>query len=155
MSKGFRFTIRTTLPSHYKKDAIWKHITNMSNVNAELMPYIYMTYPEEAAQSGLDQVPLRTTLFMSVILLFGLIPIDFHWLKFDSLKINEGFQENSTTMLQQYWKHHRYLTERNGSVEVTDELEFLPRLPLVGYLLLPVIRFIFEHRHAQLKKILK
>ena len=98
---GYRVRVSSKLSPHVTKNIAWNHITNMSKINSELMPYIYMTYPEEAAQgiSVPGAVPLGKTLFMSIIMLFGIIPIDFHWLKFDTLDFGIGFQENSTTML--------------------------------------------------------
>lgn len=137
------------------KVVLWDHITSMLNVNKELMPYLRMTYPSDRKmiKGSEKNIQFGETLFVSVLLLFGLIPIDLHWLRLDLIIEGNSFHENSTTLLNKYWKHKRILIERpDGIVQLTDELEFLPRIPLMGYFMLPFVKHIFQHRHSQLKK---
>eukprot|EP00981_Chlorochromonas_danica_P015702 scaffold14366_cov208-Ochromonas_danica.AAC.8 len=71
----------------------------------------------------------------------------------DRIIDGKAFYENSTTLLQKYWKHTRTLTDKpDGVVQLTDEVEFMPRIPFMGYILLPVVKHIFQHRHRQLQK---
>lgn len=150
--KAFSFEISSTLPC--RKDMLWEHIVKMPNINKELMPYMRMTYPAEmAGLTGGEAIPFGKTLFVSVILLFGIIPIDLHWLRLDNLIEGKAFYENSTTLLNRTWKHTRSLVDKgNGKTELTDELEFMPRIGFMGYIVLHIVKFIFRHRHQQLRR---
>ena len=147
----FSFSIESEL-GYVPKNLVWKHITQMKNVNAELSPFIHMTFPKDRTEiSDALIVPTNTVLFTSVLLLFRWIPIDLHFLCLDRVEEGTAFYENSYTLLNRYWKHTRILTERMGKVYVLDDVHFSPRLPLIGYFLLPVIRYIFKNRHHNLK----
>ena len=112
------------------------------------MPYIHLTYPKEKADLGEISV---SAFIVSFIFLFGFIPMGVHFLRLDSLEIGVSFCENSTTLLNKYWKHRRSLRQVSKEyTEVTDSVEFESRLPFIGYLLLPVIEFIFQHRHTKI-----
>ncbi|MCX6198431.1 MAG: hypothetical protein NTY88_04295 [Bacteroidetes bacterium] len=132
----------------------------MKNVNAELSPFAKMTYPKEmseignlpAGQAG-KEVPLQQVLFKSVILLFGFLPIDLHYLRLDKIDFGTAFYENSYSLQHHYWKHTRTISERNGKVFVKDELHFAPRISFLGYSLLPVYKVVFGNRHKNLSKL--
>ena len=77
-----------------------------------------------------------------------------HWLRLDSFEVGKSFCENSTTLLNEVWRHNRQLQpcdDEDGTVDITDTVEFQPRLPFIGHLLLPVVKFIFQNRHAKLR----
>ena len=148
-NKDFSFLIES--PVKGSREEIWKHITQMKNVNAELWPYAKMTYPADKAELGKREVPVNETLFTSVILLLGFIPVDLHYLKFDRLEPGYAFYENSTTLTHRYWKHTRSIIENGNSFFVRDELHFKPRLPLTGYAMLPLFKAIFKNRHRRLR----
>jgi hypothetical protein len=152
---GFSFQISSSLIVK-NQQSVWNHIVKMTSVNNELFPFIRMTYPKNMSEIlENDKVPYGETLFVSVLLLFNLFPIDLHWLRFDSIINGVSFHENSTTLLHKYWKHTRVLTTDNatGCVQVTDKLEFLPRIRILGYLLLPIIKFVFKNRHKKLRSV--
>ncbi len=136
------------------RQILWNHVVSMPNVNKELMPYIRMTYPaNRVTLNGVENVPYGQTLFVSILLLFGLIPIDLHWLRLDKIVNGRAFHENSTTLMHRYWKHTRTLVDKGEGVTViTDEVEFMPRIAMLGYILLPIVKYIFNHRHEQLRK---
>lgn len=146
-----------TVQSHIRSDrlALWQHVTQMQHVNDELLPFVRMTYPADRASLAGQAVLMNTVLFRSVILLFGFIPVDLHALAFDKIVDNKAFYENSITLTHKYWKHTRSLADTEGGTLVKDEVHFSPRLPLIGYLLLPVYRAIFRHRHRRLAKAFK
>lgn len=131
-------------------------MTSMEGVNYELQPYLFMTYP--TSHTDLTTIPrsyLGTTLFASILLLFMYIPVDLHWLRLVDVQEGEGFQEHSCSLLQQFWKHERYLVKGEEGCDTTqlvDEVEFCPRLNCLGYVLTPVVKAIFRHRHIQLQK---
>jgi ligand-binding SRPBCC domain-containing protein len=149
LNKDFSFTIQS--PVHGGRNQIWEHITQMKNVNAELMPFAAMTYPPDKAAIAGNHVPLNETLFTSVILLFGFLPVDLHHLAFDAILPGHSFQENSKTLMHRYWKHTRTINEQSNGCLVTDVVHYLPHLPLIGYALLPLYRVIFNHRHKKLR----
>eukprot|EP01038_Epipyxis_sp_PR26KG_P007947 gene7947-10783_t len=72
---------------------LWDHIVSMPNINKELMPYIRMTYPanRSSIKDSEEIIPFGQTLFVSVLLLFGLIPIDLHWLRLDRIIDRKAF----------------------------------------------------------------
>lgn len=148
---SFKVIFRSPLGAN--RTTVWKHMTRMEGVNSELMPLMYMTHPAEA--SDLAQMPpglLGETLFGSVLLLFGFLPMDVHFLQLDSVQHEVGFQENSSSLINKTWKHHRTIFEGpKGTVELEDEVSFTPRLWLLGWLLRPVVWLIFAHRHRRLR----
>jgi ligand-binding SRPBCC domain-containing protein len=148
--KDFTFSIESEINS--TKEILWQHITQMKNVNAELLPYMRMTYPADMSEIGEREVPLQKTLFKSAILLFGFIPIDLHSLRLDKIDIGTAFYENSFSIHMRYWKHTRTIYERNRKTFVRDEVHFTPRISLLGNLLLPFFKMIFRNRHKSLKK---
>jgi ligand-binding SRPBCC domain-containing protein len=146
----FTFSIESEINS--TKEIIWQHITQMKNVNVELMPFARMTYPKEMSEIGNREVPVQQVLFRSVILLLSFIPIDLHYLWFNRIDFGTAFYENSYSLQHCYWKHTRVISERNGYCFVKDELHFAPRISFLGNLLLPVYKRIFRNRHAKLTK---
>ena len=146
----FTFTIESEINS--TKEILWQHITQMKNVNAELMPYARMTYPKDMSEIAGREVPLHQTLFKSIILLFSFIPIDLHYLRLDKIDLGNAFYENSTTATHLYWKHTRTLIERGNKTLVRDEVHFLPRVAVMGNLFLPIIKIVFTNRHKNLAK---
>ncbi len=148
--KDYGFTIESKI--NCTQAALWKHVTQMKNVNYELMPYACMTYPKDRTEVASEDVPMNTVLMKSVVLLFGFIPIDLHSLKLDKIVYGEAFYENSTTLMHRYWKHTRTLTSDGEFTLVKDEVRFLPRLAFLGPALLPLMRTIFKNRHKKLKQ---
>lgn len=149
----FTYTVQSLIPA--ARTTLWQHVTQMRHVNDELMPFVRMTYPADRASLAGQAVPMNTVLFRSIILLFGILPIDLHALAFDKIEDDKAFYENSTTLTHKYRKHTRSLTDTTGGTIVKDEVHFSPRLPLIGHLFLPIYTAIFRHRHRQLLKAFK
>jgi ligand-binding SRPBCC domain-containing protein len=156
--RDFTFSIESEI--HSTKEILWQYVTQMKNVNAELMPFAKMTYPKEMSEIGNppdgragNDVPMHQVLFKSVILLFGFIPIDRHYLRLDRIDFGTAFYENSYSLQHHYWKHTRTISECNGKIFVKDELHFAPRISFLGYLFLSVYKIIFANRHKQLRKV--
>lgn len=148
--QDFTFTIQSEVNA--TKKILWPHITQMQNVNAELMPFAKMTYPAAMSEIGGREVPMGIVLFKSVILLFGFIPVDLHYLRLTKLDMGTAFYEDSYSLQHHYWKHTRTILEQNDKTFVHDELHFAPRIGFMGYVLLPVYKTIFANRHKQLQK---
>jgi len=124
---------------------------NFYGVNYELMPIVYMTAPAEWKEKLLHEAPLNKTLFNSIILLFGFIPIDIHCIKLKDI-LDNGFKETSNSLLMKHWNHNRKIENAEHGCIVTDEISFSTRLPFGERILKPVYLLVFKHRHERLKK---
>jgi ligand-binding SRPBCC domain-containing protein len=144
-----RFEITSTVP--VARERVWAQVSTMAGVNAELWP-IVMTYPREVAALNATQAVMGQPMFRSWVLLFGVLPIDRHELTLVSVDPPAGFHEDSRSWLQRRWIHIRTLEETPGGCRITDCVEFEPRLPGVGGLLLPVFRAVFANRHRYLRR---
>lgn len=133
-------------------EAVGEHICRMSGVNAELAPWIRMTCPDANLRLSSKDTPTGVLLFRSLILLLGVLPVDWHFLRLIEIDNRSGFVEESSSLAQRRWRHERRLADVAGRCRITDRVEFEPRLPLVGRLLLPVVRAVFNHRHRQLRR---
>lgn len=146
----FQFQIQSDLSE--SPDVVWNSVKTMKGVNREILPFLRMTYPKEAENLSLENAPLDRTLFRSWILLFGILPVDY-----DDIKIVEiyshGFLESSEMLSNKIWRHKRVVSKsQNGSL-VRDELEFVPRIPGIGFLFTPIYKLVFAYRHYRLRKI--
>jgi hypothetical protein len=129
---------------------VWESIVSMPDVNAELMPVVPMTYP--LGYEGLDRVPLvpGRRLFRSMLLLFGVLPVDVHAIALASLNPGRGFLESSSSLLHRRWIHERVLKPDSGGPSLSDRLYFECRVPGLGMSLTPVVRAVFRHPRAAL-----
>lgn len=145
---SYSFQITSHLAAPFEK--VWHQVNTLGGVNEELMPLLRMTAPNGKAHLSFAQAPLHRPIFASWLLLFGLLPFDLHQLQLDEVW-NGGFRENSTSLVHRAWRHERMIVTTDTGCSLTDALEFEPRLPLVGYVLLPIVRYVFQHRHRRLK----
>tara|TARA_R100001460_G_scaffold103387_1_gene148526 strand:- start:32 stop:490 length:459 start_codon:yes stop_codon:yes gene_type:complete len=126
-------------------------LLTMRGVNRELSPIIRMTAPADWSSKPIFEWPTGKELFSSWILLFGLFPIDRHKFFFREIDRLRGFNEASSSFTNKVWQHHREIVSNERSCRVTDTVEFQSRLPVLAYVLAPVYRFIFKHRHQVLR----
>jgi len=140
----YRLRIRSRLATD--RQTLWAHASSMDGVNAELAP-VHMSHPADAA-IGPD-VPLGQPLFRSLVTLWRMVPLDLHELALVAVRAGEGFHESSRSLLERRWVHRRTLVDAPDGVELTDELEFEPRL--LGPLVARVIGATFARRHARLR----
>lgn len=148
MKTSFSFQITSSLAAPLEK--VWQRVNTLRGVNEELMPLLRMTAPNGKAHLSFAQAPLHRPIFASWLLLFGLVPFDRHLLQLDEVW-DGGFRENSTSLVHRAWRHERMVVTSDTGCSVTDALEFEPRIPPIGYLLLPIVGRIFQHRHRRLK----
>ena len=136
---------------------VWRHATTMSEINRELSPLMRMTYPAEAAGQSLSSasVPLGEPLFVSWVLLFGLIPIERMSLRIVELGPEQRFVEESRLTLLSYWRHERSVgpAGSGSGCLVRDRLTLEPRLPGVSGLIAAFVGILFRHRHRRLKRL--
>ncbi len=115
------------------------------------MPLLRMTVPNGKERLPFTQVPLQQPLFGSWLLLFGVLPFDRHLLQLDHVW-EGGFSENSKSLVHRVWRHDRTIVSTDTGCTLTDSLQFEPRIPLIGYMLLPIVRYVFRHRHRHLRQ---
>ncbi len=123
----------------------------MSGVNYELGPTLKMTTPKQWQEKPLHEWPTGETVFCSKILLFGFLPIDLHWIKFESVS-GDGFRELSSSLINREWLHERKVSSLDSCTVVRDEVGYECKLKVLGNLLLPIYKRVFTHRHQRLVK---
>jgi hypothetical protein len=123
--------VRTTVVS--PADTVWLHASSMNGVNAELGPWVRMTYPPHLADLGRAAYgPRDGVAFDSWILALGIVPFDRHSFRLIEVKARGSsggsFVEDSTSWLQRRWRHERSVELRaTGQTVVTDQLLWQPR----------------------------
>lgn len=134
-------------------EAVWARATDPAGINDELRPLLRMTVPRGVEDFGLDD-PEPGHIGRSWILLFGLVPFDYDDITVVRAEPGRGFLERSSMLSMRLWEHERTLEPLGeGRCRVSDRLAWEPRLPLPGAWLRPLIRFLFNHRHRQLKRV--
>ena len=144
----YGFTVSSIVPA--PPDVVWSRVASFEGVNGELMPIVRMTAPREFRRIDPAVVPIGRPWFRSWILLFGILPFDYDHLLIRSIEPGRGFHEDSTMLTQRRWVHRRRLEPVAEGTRVTDQVEFEPRLPLIGPVLRPVFTAVFRHRHRRL-----
>jgi ligand-binding SRPBCC domain-containing protein len=142
------FSIASTLRA--PPDRVWAHISSMAGINEELSPYMRMTHPPGMTELGDRVPPMGVPLFRSVILLFGVLPVDLDDVIFESLEPGRGFRERSRTLSQREWMHERLLSPVDGGTRLSDRLAFTPKIPGAGRVLAPLFHVVFRNRHRKL-----
>lgn len=131
-------------------DQVWQRVSTMQGVNAELGPWLRMSYPAEMSDLKAPGLPSNGPAFSSWLLLCGLLPIDRHHLGFDRILRGIGFDERSHSWTQRIWIHHRRVVATPQGARIADELEFEPRLSFMAPLLKAMVTATFRHRHRRL-----
>jgi len=148
MGRSYGFEVSSVIPA--PSDAVWARVATFDGVNDELRPIVRMTCPQDCRRIDPAVVPLGASWFRSWILLFGVVPFDYDHLRLVAIEPGRGFHEDSTMLSQRRWVHRRVLEPVAGGTRVADRVEFEPRVPLVGALLVPIFRAVFRHRHRRL-----
>ena len=130
-------------------ETLGKNVFSMSGVNFELSPLVRMTSPRRYLDISILEWPKNQRVFTSVLLLGGLIPVDYHKFLFVALE-PDGFEERSSTLMNKEWRHKRTVVASGGTSWVIDKVSYQPRSPFFGLLMKPIYKFIFEHRHKRL-----
>lgn len=139
----YRLTLSTPLAAPVA--TVWAQVSTLAGVNRELWPVV-MTAPRDARIDA--RTPLGTVAFRSLLLWGGVIPMDLHWLRMESVRPGQGFQEASWSLSEREWRHRRTLTETPEGCRVEDEVGFTPRF--AGPLLRGIVQATFERRHRRL-----
>ena len=133
-----------------EKKVLVDHSFSMKGVNAELFPWLRLTYPAGILRENVE-APGRF-FFHSWVLFLGFIPIDYYSFYFTSYNIDGHFYENSSSLTYKNWCHIREVSETEGGCTLKDELEIKPHLIFLSPLIRFFVRRLFIHRHRVLKK---
>ena len=137
-------------------DSLANELFSMEAVNQELSPLVRMSVPSEWRNVPIRQWPCGEFLFKSWITLFGFLPVDLHFVRLSGVR-ETSFQETSSSLVNRHWNHERTISCRgNGSVRdngslIRDKVQYASRFSPLGYLLLPIYKWVFQHRHRRLK----
>ena len=123
---------------------------NMSGVNYELGPLLKMSAPDKWQSKPITDWPTNQSLFISTILLLGLIPIDRHYFNFKKID-SFGFNENSKSLMNTLWSHERLIKSNGTGSVITDVIIYKSKLVILGNLIMPIYKAIFKHRHNRLR----
>ena len=123
----------------------------MKGVNFELFPLVKMTSTTRYSNTSILEWPKNQQVFTSILLLGGIVPIDYHNFTFVALE-SDGFEECSNTLMNKEWKHKRTIKDFGGNALVIDNVSYKSRIYFVGLLMKPIYKFIFKHRHKRLRE---
>lgn len=132
---------------------LWTHITSMDGVNAELWPWLRMTFPSASNILSPQRIdPPGVYLFDSWLLLLGIIPIDRHSLSLQAMVPPKRFYEVSKSWLQRQWIHDREISALpEGGCILRDSVAFTPKLQIFKPLIAVAVRSLFAWRHRRLR----
>jgi hypothetical protein len=149
LSRSITLHFASTLAA--SPERVWRSVHTMNGVNAELSPWMRMTFPRGQGETPLEDAPLHTLLFQSWILLLG-IPVDRHALQLVEVEAVSGFVESSTSWTERHWVHARSLHPvGNMACRLEDRLVLTPRLPSLTPILVAIVTRVFRHRHRRLR----
>lgn len=140
------FEFASELPA--SSEVVWRQIASAEGINAELWP-IRMHLPREVdvLAAAREEHPRGV-----LISLLGIVPIDWHWLRLESLTLGQGFHEVSSSLLMKRWVHIRTIEPRGDYCTLRDHVALTPRLCFLAPLVAPIYRFVFRRRHRALQK---
>ncbi len=127
---------------------LWRDITSMEAINAEMWPLLSMGAPDQVR--SIQEVTPGTPLFRSRLKLLTVLPIGASLLTLEQLQAPRGFVEASPMTGMQLWRHERWLEPQAGGVRLHDRLTFTPRwCPRLSR---GMVRLFFRHRHRRLRR---
>ena len=135
------------------RETVWAHCSSVQGVQRELSPWFRMTFPDDVARLTPERVTLGKPLSRSVLLLFGVLPLDWDDVTFIEIDPGRRFVERSSMASQRVWEHERFLEDVAGGTRITDRLRWEGRFPGAAALFDLVVPRLFTWRHQQLRKI--
>jgi ligand-binding SRPBCC domain-containing protein len=133
---------------------VWRHVTSIAGINAEMGPVLRMTAPAEARDRTLDdpEVTLGEPLFASYVLLLGVVPVERMKVTLVELAPGRRFVEESPMLVMRRWRHERSVEPSGGGCRVTDRVDFEPRLAWAARPMGVAVAAFFRHRHRRLER---
>lgn len=130
----------------------WQWITSVDGISKELSPLLKMTTPKHVSDISATEIQMGKPLFVSILLLFKVFPVDYSKLTLVSLETEHGFVEQSTMGSMKLWRHERSIFAKESGCEIEDVLTFEPRF--FGRVTRVFVEQLFKHRHRMLGKYL-
>lgn len=139
------------------RSVLWQHATSFAGIGAELWPWLDMTTPRGLRARRLDEIAPSADLGRSVLLLGGLLPVEYDDIVIADLEPGRRFLERSSMLTSVLWEHERVVEDRQRNAgRVRDTVRFrlraVPRhVPGVERLARATVTALFEHRHRRLR----
>ena len=136
------------------RTALWQWIIDFRCLRREMMPWLRMTSPRGVRH--ITDLPYRAgqPLCVSVLCLFGVLPLAMSRLTFMDMQERQGFLEQSPITWMRAWSHQRQILDcpdQPDLVLLRDTVTFVPRFfPRLSTWL---VRRFFAHRHARLRRV--
>ena len=150
------FTVQVSSLVNGAKEDVWECVSTFKGVNRELSPFLQMTCPEPNTRITKSMESKDKSLFTSWVLLFGLLPVEYDCLRLENVTEGTGFKERSSMLMMSEWHHDRTLISENvnevSRTRVVDVISFTPRLYILGWAMVYIVRFLFHHRHVNLRR---
>lgn len=131
---------------------MWTHVTSFAGINDELRPLLRMTAPPRLRAVGSLELAPPAKLGKSVLLAFGVVPVDYDDIGIVEFDPPHRFLERSRMLSAAHWEHERTLTPTERGCLLTDRVEFEPRFPGTGAVLNTLVPRLFRHRHTRLAR---
>jgi ligand-binding SRPBCC domain-containing protein len=131
---------------------VWGWVSTARGINDELRPVLRMTAPAGLRRDGLERVEVGTRICRSIVLLFGVLPVDYDDITLVRLDPPSGFLERSRMLSQRVWEHERTLEAVPEGCVLSDRISYAPRLPLPDRVLRALYTAVFRHRHRRLRR---
>jgi ligand-binding SRPBCC domain-containing protein len=132
---------------------VWERVTSVEGVNDELRPWLRMTVPRAWRGASIDDLPLGERVGRSWVLLGGVLPVDYDDLTLVEVEPGRRFLERSPMGSMRSWQHERTVEPAgDGACEVTDRLEFEPRVQVARRPAAAIVARLFAHRHRRLAR---
>lgn len=145
-----RFEVASVLP--VQPSRLWPELLDARRVNAELAPWLRMTFPQRLTENIAAGWQPGVRQHRSWILLFGLLPVEYDDLTFESVDPPRGFRERSTLLSQRRWCHERTLTGVPEGCLLLDRLSLDSRLRCLEPLSAWIFERVFRWRHRRLRR---
>lgn len=145
---SYKLTFKTHVLAN--REEVWSWITSVEGISKEMSPFLKMTTPKEIKDISSVEISSDKPLFVSVLLLFKILPFDYSKLTILEIDEGSGFIEQSPMKSMKLWRHERRILSREKGCEILDSLEFKPRI--FGSLSHLFVKQLFNHRHRMLVK---
>ncbi|RMI32175.1 SRPBCC family protein [Nocardia stercoris] len=156
MSRLQRIDIRSEVDAPI--DTVWRSIASPAGVSGEMWPYVRKVLPRSVYRIGPAELRAGHRLGPSMLLLFGLVPIDCDDLRVTHVEPGRRVRAESVTLALRSWRHERALRQVGERTEILDRVVFRSRLPLrmiPGFdeALRSAVAYLFRHRHRRLHEL--
>ncbi|WP_277210309.1 hypothetical protein [Isoptericola croceus] len=140
------------------RSVLWRHATSFAGIGAELWPWLDMTTPRGLRARRLDENSVSVPLGRSVLLLGGVLPVEYDDIVVAELEPGRRFLERSSMLTSGLWEHERVLEDVGPAAsQVRDTVRFrlrgaLRHVPGVEHLARSMVTAVFAHRHRRLRR---